>query len=74
MTMNQYVTQHLLLLSISTISYLRYLFPSKCFDNIYFNGMALKRLNGNSLESRRLLEHIEQGLFDALDKVSQYIH
>jgi len=55
--------------SISSIAYLRYLFPENCFNDAQIAGIKIKSLvPGSSPEIESLMHWVEMGVFDALEK------
>jgi hypothetical protein len=67
------LTKNLLLATIGSIAYVRMLFPEDNFLTKGLDGIAVKTLKQNvSLEANTLLEWIERGVFDAIQK--QYLH
>jgi hypothetical protein len=67
------LTKNLLLATIGSIAYVRMLFPEDNFLTKGLDGIAVKTLKQNvSLEANTLLEWIEKGVFDAIQK--QYLH
>ena len=63
------LVRNLLRLSVSTIAYHRGFFPQSCFTKRRApNGCTFYQLIGNSLESNRLVDWLEEGVFAALDK------
>uniref|UniRef100_A0A0E0ERM7 HORMA domain-containing protein n=1 Tax=Oryza meridionalis TaxID=40149 RepID=A0A0E0ERM7_9ORYZ len=63
-------TRNLLRIAIYNISYIRGLFPEKYFNDksVPGIGMKLKKLMPMDAESRRLIDWIEKGVYDALHK------
>lgn len=54
--------------AISSIAYLRNLFPESSFKNQRITGMHVKMLKASTDESRLLIKWMELGVFDALEK------
>jgi meiosis-specific protein len=67
------LTKNLLLATIGSIAYVRMLFPEDNFLTKGLDGIAVKTLKQNvSIEANTLLEWIEKGVFDAIQK--QYLN
>jgi hypothetical protein len=54
--------------AISSVCYLRNLFPEECFADRAISGIQIKSLLPVNNESRTLIEWLEKGVFDALKK------
>lgn len=57
--------------AVSTITYMRNLFPEDCFQDNKLTGITIKTLLPKKPEARLLINWLEKGVFDALDK--QYL-
>ncbi|CAI5473720.1 unnamed protein product [Closterium sp. Yama58-4] len=64
------LTRNLLRIAVFNISYIRGLFPEKYFDDKYVPAleMKIKKLMPVDPESKRLIDWMEQGVYDALQK------
>ncbi|GBG74246.1 hypothetical protein CBR_g17956 [Chara braunii] len=64
------LTRNLLRIAIFNISYIRGLFPDKYFDDKFVPalGMKIKKLLPADAEARRLIDWMEKGVYDALQK------
>ncbi|KNC50598.1 HORMA domain-containing protein [Thecamonas trahens ATCC 50062] len=60
------LVRNLLRCSISTIAYLRSLFPEHCFYDRTLNGLRIKSLKPSTDEAQELCNWLEQGVFPAL--------
>lgn len=60
--------QNLVRTAISSIVYLRNLFPEDCFQDKKLTGLTIRTLLPTRPESQLLINWLEQGVFDALDK------
>lgn len=58
-------------LGISVITYLRDLFDEQAYDDVVFQGMTLKMLKRVDAKSDMLLNWLDRGIFDAIEK--QYL-
>ena len=65
------LVRNLMRCSISTIAYLRNVFPDENFADRTMSGVNLKSLLPNSEETQLVIEWLEKGVFDALQK--QYL-
>ena len=66
------LVRNILRLSMSVIAYERKFFPENCFSKKRApNGSHFHQLTGNSEESDRMIDWLEEGVFAALDK--QYL-
>ncbi|KAL4638625.1 hypothetical protein ACB092_03G160000 [Castanea dentata] len=65
-----YMTRNLLRIAIFNISYIRGLFPEKYFNDksVPALEMKIKKLMPMDAESRRLIDWMEKGVYDALQK------
>ncbi|KZV40002.1 HORMA domain-containing protein 1 [Dorcoceras hygrometricum] len=65
-----YATRNLLRIAIFNISYIRGLFPEKYFNDksVPALDMKIKKLMPMDAESRRLIDWMEKGVYDALQK------
>jgi len=62
------VVRNLMRTATSTICYLRNLFPEECFIDRSISGLQIKSLQPESKESKTLIDWLEKGVFDALQK------
>jgi hypothetical protein len=60
--------KNLIRTALSSIAYLRDLFPEDCFSEKRLTGVKVKTLLPESLEARLLIQWMEVGVFDALKK------
>lgn len=70
-TANQSATlvRNMLRMSLSSICYLRYLFPEENFENLSISGVKTKALiENNNPEVKAINEWLEKGVFEAIDK------
>ncbi len=54
--------------AISSIAYLRNLFPEDCFQERKLTGLTIRSLLPNKPEAMLLINWLERGVFDALDR------
>ena len=66
------LVRNILRIGISSIAYLRHLFPEDCFQDHILAGMNMKILTSTTEESRLLVSWLECGVFEALEK--QYVY
>lgn len=62
------ISQNLVRTAISSITYLRNIFPEECYIDKKLTGLNIRTLIPNTPESKLLLNWLEQGVFDALEK------
>lgn len=61
--------QDMIISTFGTVGYLRNLFPENNFEDVNVAGLSLKKIKkGISAEADTVLDWIEQGVFDALEK------
>ena len=60
--------RNLLRTAISSVVYLRAIFPEECFRDHTINGLRIKALIPATEEAKMLISWLEKGVFDALDK------
>lgn len=54
--------------AISTVCYLRNIFPEDCFSDKSLSGVNIKSLQPSNDESKTLIDWMEKGVFEALKK------
>lgn len=62
------LVRNLLRTAISVITYTRNLFPEDCYADKVVAGLQIKTLLTRSKESSTLVDWMEKGVFDALEK------
>ncbi|KAL9658557.1 hypothetical protein ABK040_006096 [Willaertia magna] len=62
------LVRNLMRTAISSISYLRNLFPEDCFQDRTISGIQIKSLIPSNPEAKTLIDWLEKGVFEALKK------
>lgn len=62
------LVRNLIRTAISSICYIRHLFPENNFVDRILSGLNIKTLLPNSPETKLVIDWLEQGVFDALEK------
>lgn len=62
------LVRNLLRTAVSTISYMRSLFPDDCYTNVKIAGNTVKSLIRKTPESTALINWLERGVFDAIKR------
>ena len=65
------LTRNMMRISLSTVAFLRDFFPKSCFEDKKMSGVQMKGLLPITPESELLINWLEKGVFDALQK--QYL-
>ena len=60
--------RNFMITTISSVCYLRNLFPEDCFQDKSLSGIQIKSLQPANEESRTLIDWLEKGVFEALKK------
>ncbi|EFC42471.1 meiotic specific asynaptic protein [Naegleria gruberi] len=60
--------RNLMRTAISSVCYLRNLFPEDCFQDKSLSGIQIKSLQPSNEEARTLIDWLEKGVFEALKK------
>ncbi|KAA6376868.1 MAG: putative meiotic specific asynaptic protein, partial [Streblomastix strix] len=62
------LVRNLIRTAISSIAYIRHIFPEDCFSDRLLSGLSVKTLLPSSSESKLVMQWLEQGVFEALEK------
>eukprot|EP00698_Gefionella_okellyi_P024243 TRINITY_DN8502_c0_g1_i11.p1 TRINITY_DN8502_c0_g1~~TRINITY_DN8502_c0_g1_i11.p1 ORF type:complete len:371 (-),score=75.08 TRINITY_DN8502_c0_g1_i11:758-1870(-) len=60
--------RNLMRTAISSICYLRHMFPEECFQDRFLSGINIKGLIPKSVEAKKLCNWLEHGVFEAIEK------